>query len=333
MMDEAWWLYVTHLVAFNLSCRDDLHHAYRAAVQQVLAVGRRAFCAAESNPCSPNADSRCEGSLRDGQLGSVPATATCLISPASARPRIVPSTLIPRPLHEIEGWWRTNWGISPSPRWKRMALLFGAGFAFLWVLGWLIERDWFYAALGVRSPGTAMALVLFSMVVPVFTFLLQPLASLYSRLHEFEADAYAARVADARDLVRALVKLYEDNATTLTPDPLPSAFYASQPPAVLRIHGGEPNRPRRAKYADAAPERMQTLPAGTPALRVRGSMRCSEAPGWTWLDGKVIAKAGRSRTLRGHLLVERGRLARASRDHHPDDRGTHRFAVEFSTHR
>jgi len=101
--------------------------------------------------------------------------------------------------------------------WKRMALLFGAGLAFLWVLGWLIERDWFYAALGVRSQSTATALVLFSMVAPVFTFLLQPLASLYSRLHEFEADAYAARHADPRDLVRALVKLYEDNATTLAP--------------------------------------------------------------------------------------------------------------------
>jgi STE24 endopeptidase len=119
--------------------------------------------------------------------------------------------------------------------WKRMALLFGAGLAFLWVLGWLIERDWFYAALGVRSQSTATALVLFSMVAPVFTFLLQPLASLYSRLHEFEADAYAARHADPRDLVRALVKLYEDNATTLTPDPLHSAFYDSHPPAVLRI--------------------------------------------------------------------------------------------------
>jgi STE24 endopeptidase len=119
--------------------------------------------------------------------------------------------------------------------WKRMVLLFGAGLAFLWVLGWLIERDWFYAALGVRSRSTAMALVLFFMVMPVFTFLLQPLASLYSRLHEFEADAYAARHADARDLARALVKLYEDNATTLTPDPLHSAFYDSHPPAVLRI--------------------------------------------------------------------------------------------------
>src|SRR5438093_3360683 len=119
--------------------------------------------------------------------------------------------------------------------WKRMALVFGASLALLWLLGWLIGQDWFYAALGVRSQGTAIALVLFFMTVPVFTFLLQPLASLSSRLHEFEADAYAARHADARDLVRALVKLYRDNAATLTPDPLHSAFYDSHPPAVTRI--------------------------------------------------------------------------------------------------
>jgi STE24 endopeptidase len=119
--------------------------------------------------------------------------------------------------------------------WKRMALLFAASLAFLWALGWLIGREWFYTALGVHTQTTAMALVLFFMVVPVFTFLLHPLASLYSRLHEFEADAYAARHADAGELVRALVKLYEDNATTLTPDPLHSAFYDSHPPAVLRI--------------------------------------------------------------------------------------------------
>ena len=118
---------------------------------------------------------------------------------------------------------------------KRMALLFGASLAFLWVLGWLIGREWFFTALGVHAQGTAMALVLFFMAAPVFTFLLHPLTSLYSRLHEFEADAYAARHADASDLVRALVKLYEDNATTLTPDPLHSAFYDSHPPAVLRI--------------------------------------------------------------------------------------------------
>jgi STE24 endopeptidase len=119
--------------------------------------------------------------------------------------------------------------------WKRMGLAFGASLALLWALGWVIGQEWFYAALGVRSQSTAMALVLFFMVVPLFTFVLQPLASLYSRLHEFQADAYAARYADPRDLVRALVKLYEDNAATLTPDPLHSAFYDSHPPAVLRI--------------------------------------------------------------------------------------------------
>jgi STE24 endopeptidase len=118
---------------------------------------------------------------------------------------------------------------------KRTALLFGASLAFLWTLGWLMGQDWFYSALGARSHGTAMALLLFFMTAPVFAFLLHPLASLYSRRHEFEADAYAARHADAGDLARALVKLYRDNAATLTPDPLHSAFYDSHPPAMLRI--------------------------------------------------------------------------------------------------
>jgi STE24 endopeptidase len=118
---------------------------------------------------------------------------------------------------------------------KRMALLFCVSLAFLWALGWLMRQDWFYGALGVRSHGAAMALLLFLMTAPVFVFLLHPLASLYSRKHEFEADAYAARHADAADLVRALVKLYRDNAATLTPDPLHSAFYDSHPPAMLRI--------------------------------------------------------------------------------------------------
>jgi len=119
--------------------------------------------------------------------------------------------------------------------WKRMGVASAVSLALLAVLGWLMAQDWFYAALGVRSQSTAMALILFFMIVPSFTFLLQPLGSLYSRLHEFEADAYAAQYADARDLVRALVKLYEDNAATLTPDPLHSAFYDSHPPAPVRI--------------------------------------------------------------------------------------------------
>jgi STE24 endopeptidase len=119
--------------------------------------------------------------------------------------------------------------------WKRMLVGSAVSLAFLWVLGWLMAQAWFYAALGVSSPSTAMALILFFVIAPSFTFLLQPLASLYSRRHEFEADAYAAQYADASELVRALVKLYEDNAATLTPDPLHSAFYDSHPPAPVRI--------------------------------------------------------------------------------------------------
>jgi STE24 endopeptidase len=119
--------------------------------------------------------------------------------------------------------------------WKRVAWLFLASLAFLAALGWLIERPWFYSALGVEGRSTAMALILFFLVIPVFTFLLHPIGSLYSRKHEYEADAYAARHAEAGDLARALVKLYQDNAATLTPDPVHSAFYDSHPPAALRI--------------------------------------------------------------------------------------------------
>jgi len=119
--------------------------------------------------------------------------------------------------------------------WKRMAVGSAAGLALVGALGWLMAQEWFYTSLGVSSPSTAMALILFFMIAPSFTFLLQPLASLYSRLHEFEADAYAARYADAGELVHALVKLYEDNAATLTPDPLHSMFYDSHPPAPVRI--------------------------------------------------------------------------------------------------
>jgi STE24 endopeptidase len=88
----------------------------------------------------------------------------------------------------------------------------------------------------IGAGNDAMALVLFMLALPVFTFLLSPLGSITSRKHEFEADAFAAKYTDARDLVAALVKLYEDNAATLTPDPLHSAFYDSHPPATVRIN-------------------------------------------------------------------------------------------------
>ena len=119
--------------------------------------------------------------------------------------------------------------------WKRMAALFALSLAFLWLLGHAMKQDWFYAGLNVQAHSTALALMLFFLVVPVFTFLLHPLTSLYSRKHEYEADAYAARHALPADLICALVKLYQDNAATLTPDPLYSTFYDSHPPALLRI--------------------------------------------------------------------------------------------------
>ena len=118
---------------------------------------------------------------------------------------------------------------------KRIVLMFSLSLGFLAVLGQLMTADWFYHGLGVSTQNTALALILFFLVVPVFTFLLTPLSSLLSRRHEFEADRYAAEHASASELTNALVKLYEDNAATLTPDPLHSLFYDSHPPAALRI--------------------------------------------------------------------------------------------------
>ena len=114
--------------------------------------------------------------------------------------------------------------------------------ALLALLAWLAQAPWFYAGLGIPEhhvaaamsrPGVALAL--FMLALPVFTFALGPLSAAYSRRHEFEADAFAARHASATALVAALIKLYEDNAATLTPDPLHSAFYDSHPPAAIRV--------------------------------------------------------------------------------------------------
>jgi len=118
---------------------------------------------------------------------------------------------------------------------KRIALLFFASFLGLAILGWLINQNWFYNGLGVAVPSNYMALILFLLVSPVFLFMLRPLMALYSRKNEFEADDYAAKNSNAKYLVEALVKLYRDNASTLTPDPMHSAFYDSHPPASIRI--------------------------------------------------------------------------------------------------
>lgn len=118
---------------------------------------------------------------------------------------------------------------------KRIAVTFAMSLGFLWLLGLLMQTTWFYEGLGVDTPSTALALLLFFMTLPIFTFLLGPVMSAYSRKHEFEADAYAAKQTAANDLVTALVKLYQDNASTLTPDPLYSTFFDSHPPAMVRI--------------------------------------------------------------------------------------------------
>lgn len=106
------------------------------------------------------------------------------------------------------------------------------GFA---LLGWLYAEPWFYVALGVPVPSAGAALVLFLLVVPAFTWPLSPIGAAWSRRHEFQADDYAARHADAGALASALVKLYRENASTLTPDPLHSAWYDSHPPPSVRI--------------------------------------------------------------------------------------------------
>ena len=118
---------------------------------------------------------------------------------------------------------------------KRLLSTSALSLAALALLGWLAGQDWFYQGLGVSQPSPWMALMLFMMVLPVFTFFIQPVMSLLSRKHEFEADAYAVQQSSGTDLIHALVKMYRENASTLTPDPLYSAFHDSHPPAPVRI--------------------------------------------------------------------------------------------------
>ncbi|WP_186029382.1 M48 family metallopeptidase [Burkholderia gladioli] len=122
---------------------------------------------------------------------------------------------------------------------KRMLVTFVLSLALLALLGLLAGRTWFYTGLGalpsMAGSNAGLALTLFFLAVPVFLFFVTPLSSMSSRKHEFEADAFAASQTDRQDLVNALVKLYEDNASTLTPDPVYTAFYYSHPPASQRI--------------------------------------------------------------------------------------------------
>jgi len=118
---------------------------------------------------------------------------------------------------------------------KSMILMSIMSLAGLALLGWLEQQAWFFTALGVDRESSAAALLLFMLVLPVFTQFMTPLMSALSRKHEFEADAYAAEQTNAESLINGLVSMYRDNASTLTPDPLYSAFHHSHPPAMVRI--------------------------------------------------------------------------------------------------
>ncbi len=122
---------------------------------------------------------------------------------------------------------------------QRMVGIFAMSLAGLALLGWLAGQSGFYAGLGVRpnlaAPNDALALLLFMLALPPFTFFVSPLMALVSRRHEFQADAYACAQSDGSDLASALLKLHEDNAATLTPDPVYVRFYYSHPPASERL--------------------------------------------------------------------------------------------------
>ncbi|MDB5860961.1 MAG: putative rane protein related to protease [Ramlibacter sp.] len=122
---------------------------------------------------------------------------------------------------------------------KRIVALFALSLLGFALLGWLATKGWFYSGLGVRpnmvGPNDALALLLFMLAVPAFTYFISPLMAQFSRRHEFEADAFAATQTSGRDLGNALLKLYEDNASTLTPDPVFVKFYYSHPPASERL--------------------------------------------------------------------------------------------------
>lgn len=118
---------------------------------------------------------------------------------------------------------------------KRISIFFLISLLALALLGWLMQQGWFYQGLGMTTASNHAALILFMMTGPVFMFFIHPVSAWFSRKHEFEADDYAKENADARDLISALLKLYRDNANTLTPDPIHSAFYDSHPPASIRI--------------------------------------------------------------------------------------------------
>ena len=138
---------------------------------------------------------------------------------------------------------------------KRIVSMFAMSLLGFALLGWLSAQTWFYSGLGVRpdlnGPNDALALLLFMLVVPLFSFFISPVFAQFSRKHEFEADAYAVSQTEGRDLQTALLKLYKDNASTLTPDPVFVKFYYSHPPASERLARMQPAGLARSKESIA----------------------------------------------------------------------------------
>jgi len=118
---------------------------------------------------------------------------------------------------------------------KRIASMAVLSLLGLGILGWLIDQEWFYTGLGMQRLSDYAALALFMFAMPVFSFFISPIMTYVTRKQEFEADDYASEQADPQELIHALVKLYKENAATLTPDPLYSAFHDSHPPAPIRV--------------------------------------------------------------------------------------------------
>jgi STE24 endopeptidase len=143
------------------------------------------------------------------------------------------STLSPEQIESVLAHELAHFKLRHIPQRLGVSLVLSfLGFA---LLGWLSGQPWFQSGLGVSNPSNGTLLVLFLLVAPVFTWIGAPLATAWSRRHEFEADDFAARYSDGANLADALVKLYRDNASTLTPDPLYSAFHDSHPPPAKRI--------------------------------------------------------------------------------------------------
>lgn len=137
---------------------------------------------------------------------------------------------------------------------KMMIVSFLSSLVFFWVLSLISDSSWFYEGLGVHlsmGPSHGAALILFTVVVSVFLFPLSPLQSIFSRKMEFEADAFSVRNSDWHSMISALVKLFSDNASTLTPDPVYSAFYSSHPDAMTRVQAIQRLAPRHTRQRDS----------------------------------------------------------------------------------